>query len=110
MYLTGLTHRDRLFDIACRWLASRVEPTDGRTLTEIFAFERAITAPSVRALVADLSRTIRPGPLVLRRVSNKDAVREAIVAAVTDPSPRARRLLERFRRQPEEFFPVLRSP
>jgi hypothetical protein len=105
MYLTGLTHRDRLFDIACRWLADRVEPKDGRTLTEIFAFERAITAPSVRALVADLSRTLRPGSLALKRVTNKDAVREAILAAVMDPSPRARQLIERYRRQPEEFFP-----
>ncbi len=105
MYLTGLTHRDRLFDIACRWLADRVEPTDGRTLTEIFAFERAITAPSVRALVGDLSRTIQPGSLILKRVSDKDAVRDAIVAAVTEPSTRARQLLGRYQGQPEEFFP-----
>jgi hypothetical protein len=105
MYLTGLTHRDRLFDVASRWLADRVEPDDGATLTEIFAFERAITAPSVRALVADLSRAVRPGSLVLERVSTKDAVREAIIAAVTSPSRRARQLLERYRRKPEEFFP-----
>lgn len=105
MYLTGLTHRDRLFDIACRWLADRVEPSDGHTLTEIFAFERAITAPSVRSLVGDLTRTIRPGSLVLKRVSDKNAVRDAIVAAVTEPSPRGRQLLERYRRHPEEFFP-----
>ena len=105
MYLSGLIHRERLFDIACRWLADRVAPTDGRTLTEIFVFERAITAPSVRALVADLSREHRPGSLSLRRVTTKDAVRDAIVAAVTDPSPRAAGLLDRYRAQPEEFFP-----
>lgn len=105
MYLSGLIHRDRLFDIACRWLADRVDPRDGRTLTEIFVFERAITAPSVRGLVADLAQEYHPGPLHLRRVTTKDAVRDAIVAAVTDPSPRARALLDRYGSQPEEFFP-----
>jgi hypothetical protein len=59
----------------------------------------------VRALVADLARAVRPGSLVLERVSTKDAVREAIIAAVTSPSRRARQLLERYRRAPEEFFP-----
>ncbi len=54
LYLSGLTHRDRLFDVAMRWLADRPEPDDGRVLTEIFAFERAITAPTVRRFVADL--------------------------------------------------------
>ena len=88
MYLSGLIHRDRLFDVASRWLADRVHRDDGRVLTEIFAFERAITSPSVRALVADLSRTIRPGDLRLTRVTSKDDVRKAIVANVVDPTPR----------------------
>jgi hypothetical protein len=105
MYLAGLTHRDRLFDIACRWLADRVQPDDGRELTQIFAFERAITAPAVRSLVADLARTLRPWPLRLLRVTTKDAVREAIVAAVTNPTPRVQELLTRYRELPEEFFP-----
>jgi len=105
MYLSGLIHRDRLFDIASRWLADRVQADDGKILTEIFAFERAITAPSVRALVADLVRSARPGPLQLRRVETKDAVRRAIVAAVTDPSVRAEQLLVHYQEFPEEFFP-----
>jgi len=105
MYLSGLIHRDRLFDIACRWLADRVDPGDGRTVTEIFAFERAVTAPSVRALVADLAGNLHASKLVLHRASTKDAVREAIIAAVTDPTPRVESLLNRYREQPEEFFP-----
>jgi hypothetical protein len=105
VYLSGLTHRDRLFDIACRWLADRADPLDGRTLTEIFVFEHAITAPSVRALVTDLAQIVRPGPLLLRRVTTKDAVRDAIVAAATELTPRVRELVERYRAQPEEFFP-----
>jgi len=105
MYLSGLTHRDRLFDVASRWLADRVSNDDGRVLTEIFAFERAITSPLVRALVADLARTIRPGDLRLTRVNSKDAVRKAIVEAVHDPTPRVEQLLMHYREFPEEFFP-----
>jgi hypothetical protein len=105
MYLSGLTHRDRLFDIASRWLADRIHRNDGRVLTEIFVFERAITAPTVRALVADLARTLRNGPLEMERVTSKDAVRDAIIQAATDPNPRVRELLARYREMPEEFFP-----
>jgi len=105
MYLSGLIHRDRLFDVASRWLADRVNIDDGRVLTEIFALERAITSPVVRALVADLARAIRPGALQLTRVTSKDAVRRAIVEAVHDPSPRVEQLLAHYREFPEEFFP-----
>jgi hypothetical protein len=105
MYLSGLIHRDRLFDVASRWLADDVHGDDGRTLTEIFAFERAVTSPVVRALVGDLARTIRPGDLQLTRVTTKDDVRRAIVAAVEHPSPRTEQLLAHYREFPEEFFP-----
>ncbi len=105
MYLSGLIHRERLFDIARRWLADRVHPDDGRIATEIFAFERSITAPSVRALVADLGRALGAGTLRLERVTTKDAVREAIVAAAPPGPRRVQELVERYRRRPEEFFP-----
>ena len=105
MYLTGLVHRNRLFDVASRWMAGRVLPTDGRVLTEIFVFERAITAPTVRALVVDLANALEPGPLRLERVVTKDAVREAILAAVASPSRRVSELIERYRSYPEEYFP-----
>jgi len=105
MYLSGLIHRDRLFDVTCRWLSDRVQRDDGRVLTEIFAFERSVTSPMVRSLVADLARAIRPGGLQLTRVTSKDDVRRAIVAAVKDPSPRAEQLIAHFHEFPEEFFP-----
>lgn len=105
MYLSGLIHRDRLFDVASRWLADHVSPDDGRVLTEIFAFERAVTSPLVRAFVADLVRTNRPGALRLSRVTSKDAVRRAIVDAVREPAPRVEQLLAHYREFPEEFFP-----
>jgi hypothetical protein len=105
MYLSGLTHRDRLFDIATRWLADRLEPADGRTVTEIFAFERAITAPTVRKFVADLCRTCHHGDLFMERITSKDDVRAAIVAAASHPSTRVAELLDWYRQLPEEFFP-----
>jgi hypothetical protein len=105
MYLSGLTHRDRLFDIATRWLADRLEPKDGRTVTEIFAFERAITAPTVRRFVADLCRTCHRGDLYMERITSKDEVRAAIVAAASHPATRVAELLDWYRQLPEEFFP-----
>jgi len=105
MYLSGLTHRDRLFDVAARWLADRLEPGDGRIVTEIFAFERAITAPVVRRFVADLCRTSHRGDLYLERVTSKDQVREAIVAAAAHPTTRVAELIDWYRQLPEEFFP-----
>jgi hypothetical protein len=105
VYLSGLTHRDRLFDIATRWLADRLEPGDGRIVTEIFAFERAITAPTVRRFVADLCRTCHDGDLYMERITSKDEVRAAIVAAAAHPSTRVAELIDWYRQLPEEFFP-----
>ncbi len=105
MYLSGLVHRDRLFDVAARWLADRVEPADGRTLTEIFAFERAITAPVVRRFVSDLCRLRQPRDLFLERIHTKDEVREAIVSAAVYPTMRVAELISWYRQLPEEYFP-----
>jgi len=105
MYLSGLTHRDRLFDVATRWLADRLEPADGRIVTEIFAFERAITAPMVRRFVADLCRTCHRGDLYRERITSKDEVRAAIVAAASHPTTRVAELIDWYRQLPEEFFP-----
>lgn len=105
MYLSGLIHRDRLFDVATRWLADRAEPDDGRIVSEIFAFERAITAPTVRRFVADVCRAIQPGDLYLERMDRKDAVREAIVSAAVHPTSRVAELIDWYRQLPEEYFP-----
>ena len=105
MYLSGLTHRDRLFDVATRWLADRLEPDDGRIVTEIFAFERAITAPVVRRFVADLCHACHRGDLYMERITSKDEVRAAIVAAAAHPSSRVAELIDWYRQLPEEFFP-----
>ena len=105
MYLSGLTHRDRLFDVGARWLADRLEPSDGRVVTEIFAFERAITAPVVRRFVGDLCRVRQPRDLYMERISSKDEFREAIAAAAAHPTSRVAELIDWYRQLPEEFFP-----
>jgi hypothetical protein len=105
MYLSGLTHRDQLLDLTTRWLADRPDPEDGRTVTEVFAFERAITAPVVRRFVADLCRITHREEFYLERVTSKDQLREAIVAAAVHPTMRVEELIDWYRQLPEEFFP-----
>ena len=61
---------------------------------EIFAFERAITAPTVRRFVADLCRVCRREDLYLERTTNKDQLREAIVAAAAHPTSRVAELID----------------
>ena len=74
-------------------------------VTEIFAFERAITAPVVRRFVADLCRVCNRSDLYMERITSKDEVRKAIAAAAAHPSTRVAELLDWYRQLPEEFFP-----
>jgi hypothetical protein len=64
-----------------------------------------VTAPVVRRFVADLCRVNDPGELYLERVSSKDDVRAAIVAAAAHPTDRVAELIDWYRQLPEEFFP-----
>lgn len=105
MYLSSLTHREQLFDVAGRWLADRCDAEDGRIVTEVFAFDRIVTAPTVRELVGDLGQLLGAGPLYLERVFTKDPVREAIAAESASRSLRVQQLVARYRDLPEEFFP-----
>jgi hypothetical protein len=105
VYLSALIHRNRLFDIACRWLAGEVRPNDGRIVTEIFIFERIITAPIVRALIADLLDGRPHGTCWMQRVVTKDAVRQAIADGAAGSNGRVRDLVEHYRTRSEEYFP-----
>jgi hypothetical protein len=105
MYLTSLTHREELFEIASRWFRDRYEYEDGRIVSEIFAFERMVTGGSVRQLVVDLCQVLDPGPFRLERVLTKDAVRETIVARADGASPRVREVAARYCEHPEELYP-----
>jgi len=43
VYLTGLTHRDELFDLTVRWLNDDFHEGDGQLITEIFLYEGFIS-------------------------------------------------------------------
>jgi hypothetical protein len=105
MYLTSLTHREELFEIASRWFRDRYEYHDGRIVSEIFAYERMVTGGSVRQLVGDLCQVLEPGPFRLERVLTKDAVRESIIARAEGASPRVREIAARYLEHQEELFP-----
>ena len=105
MYLTSITQRDRLYEVATRWLADRVAPGDGRFVTEVFIYEGLIAAPTVRRFLRDIHLTLHPGPIQLRRLDCKDGLRQLIVSACPTPSPRSRELFDLYRARPEEFFP-----
>jgi len=105
MYLTSLIHRNRLFELATRWMADQLDPDDGRFVTEVFIFERAIIAPTVLELLKDIQRVTNSGPIRLQRITIKDALRDAIQASNQEVGSRARTLFEQYRAHPEEFFP-----
>jgi hypothetical protein len=105
LFLTGLTHRDRLFEVSRRWLLDRLDPEDGRFVTQVFLFEDLISAPTARGFARDILGSVWPGPHERRHLLSKDAVREAILCACREPNQREAALFEQFCSHPEEFFP-----
>lgn len=105
VHVTGLIHRDRLFDLCIRWLADRLDPGDGLFITQVFVFESLISAPSALGFMRDVAKALDPGPYCMDRFRSKDEVRQLIERACPEPGPRATELFQRFRRNPEEFFP-----
>ena len=105
MYVTGLIHRDRLFDLSIRWLTDRLEPGDALFISQVFVFESLLSAPSAMAFMRDVAQVLDPGPYCMDRFRSKDEVRRLIERACPEPGPRATELFQRFRRNPEEFFP-----
>ena len=105
MYLTGLTGRQRLYEVATRWLCGRVQTDDARFLTEVFIYESLISGATVRAFVRRIIDTLRPGPLRYRQVFSKDEVRQALIDACREPTPRVAALFANYLENHEEFFP-----
>jgi len=105
MYLTSSTHRERLFEIAMRWLANRVEPGDGAFVTELFIYDNLITAGPVRRFLEHVQAAIHVGPVCVHRLSDKDELREAIIRGIPPTTERRRFLYDRYRDHPEEYFP-----
>jgi hypothetical protein len=105
MHLTSITHRKQLFELATRWFADAPHPEDGRFLTQVFTYENLITAGMVRTLLTGIKDAVHPEPIRLLRLRSKDELRDAIVEACQDPSPREAELFRQYRQRPEEFFP-----
>jgi hypothetical protein len=105
MHLTSITHRKQLFELATRWFGDCPGPDDGRFLTQVFTYEHVITVRTVRSLLTGIREAVHPGPLQLLRLHSKDELRDAIVRACADPSPREAELFRQYRQRPEEFFP-----
>jgi hypothetical protein len=105
MHLTSITHRKPLFDLATRWFGDNPRPEDGRLLTEVFTYENVISAGTVRSLLTGIKAAVHPQPMRLLRLSSKDELRDAILQACKDPTPRESELFRLYRQRPEEFFP-----
>lgn len=105
MFVTSLTHRNELFDLATRWWADRPLPGDGLFLTRVFTYESLVTGPAVLGLVHRIKESIHPGPVRVVRLRSKDELRELLARTCGNPSLREAELFSAYRECPEEFFP-----
>ena len=105
MYLTSITHRRQLFDLATRWFADCPLPGDGRFLTQVTTYENLITAPTVRDLLTGIRQAVHPGPMSLTRLRSKDELRDAILRACKQPTPREAELFGHYQAHPEDYYP-----
>lgn len=105
MYLTAMTQRNRLFDVASRWLRGSVHPSDGRFITKAFLLDHGITIPVLTAFLQDIAQVAPSESVEVVRLSSKDEVRERIISGWNRPTCRARSLFDAYRTQAEDFFP-----
>jgi hypothetical protein len=105
MYLTSITHRRQLFDLATRWFADCPRPGDGRFLTQVTTYENLISAPTVRDLLTGIRQAVHPGPMSLSRLRSKDELRDAIIKACKHPNPREADLFAHYNAHPEDYYP-----
>ena len=105
MYLTSITHRRQLFDLATRWFADCPHRGDGRFLTQVTTYENLISAPTVRDLLTGIRQAVHPGPMSLTRLRSKDELRDAILRACKHPTARETELFDHYRAHPEDYYP-----
>ncbi|NJN63591.1 MAG: hypothetical protein HC882_01095 [Acidobacteria bacterium] len=105
MFLTSLTHRDRLFDISASWLEGSVHGRDAEFVTAAFLLESAITGPSITRLLDASLASAGAGPPRVHHLRTKAQVRDCIMRSWKSPSRRARMLFEEYERAPAAFFP-----
>ncbi len=105
MYLSAFTHREKLFDIAKRWLEDRLEPDDAWHLTEIFAYEGFVSIPSVKQFLLSFLEELHASEVKSRPVSMKHQVKEAVTRYVPNFGERMEFLVRMYQARPEEYFP-----
>jgi len=106
MYLTPMTHRDELFDTTMRWLNDDFAPEDGEKITRIFLYESAVSAVVVDWIIAWLD-SLFSGPLGIERIRQKQVLRRRLIQYLPRQSARTREFIQRFKDNPEYFFPRL---
>ncbi len=104
MFLTGLTHRRRLFNVAMRWLTDRPRPDDARVVTEIFVYEGLVAVAEARRFMGDVYRGAFGPTLGSRRIRYKHELRELALEAIGQPTPRQYEMMEAYHANPEMFF------
>lgn len=105
MYITGMTHRDELFDLTLRWLNDELREGDGDLVTRIFFCEGIISAAvAVNRMIAILGRVFG-AQLHFERIRQKRLLRERIIEYMPLQNESTRELAERFRENPEYYFP-----
>jgi hypothetical protein len=107
MYLTGLTHRDELFDLTVRWLNDDLHQGDGRSITEVFLYEGLISGSFVIHRMVHFLRTVFGTNLEMERLRQKHLLRERLIQYLAHPTERTAELVRTFRENPEFFFPRL---
>jgi len=107
MYLTGLTHRDDLFDLTARWLNDDFRESDGRIITEIFLYEGFISGSFVIHRMVQFLKKAFGANLEMDRIRQKHILRERLIQYMAHPAGRTDELVQTFRENPEFFFPRL---
>jgi len=107
MYLTGLTHRDELFDLTARSLNDDFREGDGRIITEIFLYEGFISGSFVINRMVRFLQNVFGKNLEMERIRQKHILRERLLQYIEQPTGRTEELVQTFRDNPEFFFPRL---
>ncbi|MGM0596397.1 MAG: hypothetical protein ACQES9_05095 [Myxococcota bacterium] len=105
MYLGGFIHRDKLFEIATRWLADDLQPNDSWELTEIFTYEGFVSSRPSRKFILNFFTELYGKEIYFRSVKFKHQVKEAVVKGIKKFDNRLELLVRNFKNHPEEYFP-----
>jgi len=105
MYLSAFTHREKLFDIAKRWLEDKLEPDDAWLMTEIFTYEGFILTPMVRQFLQNFLQELHGTEISTRAVTMKHQVKEAVTRSIPSYGERMEFLVRTYHSRPEEYFP-----